>query len=128
MAFARRSALRAALNRRIKLSGDHVTTVDSVSLRVQEVNVLKAVKSKVETEYAAGTILQLLAEGTVSAHDKAISIKYPNSLYSYGVVSGTNILDQADGETQLSCIIILTQDVAQDKFAGLSFKLYVEGE
>lgn len=128
MTFARRSALRAALNRRIKLEGEFLTSVDSIAVKASQVTVLKAVKAKTETDYAAGTILELKSLGTVTAHDKAITVKYPRDLYSYGIVSGPTILDQTDGQTYLSCIVTLLKDTPQDAFLGLTFKLYVEGE
>jgi len=130
MGFARRSALRAAVNRRIQFTDTFVTTVDSILVKVGTVTALKSAKGKTDAEdtYAAGSLLEVESAGEITAHDKVISVKYPAILYEHGSVSGAALIDQHDGPVKLKCFVTLHKDLPYVKVQEAAFKLYVEGE
>jgi len=128
MSIARRSFLRAALNRRLQFSGPFTSTNDSVSLAADAITVIKAVKPKADDDpnmYPAGTILRIASSTKIKAHDRVIYPKYPNILYQVGSVSGQTVIDELDGQVRVSCVVTLHEPLDP---TGLEIKLYIEGE
>lgn len=130
--LARRSALRAALNRRIQITGEYTSTLDYVELTFSLANVVKSSKPKAgeaEDTYKAGTIVRFESSAAVKAHERVLLVSYPTRLYDLGFISGPTIIDPAEGSVRVGCYLQLIADTPASELAEVgNVRIYVEGE
>ena len=130
MSIAKRSSLRAAVNRRITFEGEYRTSIDSILLDEVNITVISAPKAKPGEAkvagYKAGTVLEIETVTKVKAFDRILRAKYPPGLYDVGMVSAPGLIDTLDGMATVKCMVTLVKDTA---LVGLGpVTIYVEGE
>jgi hypothetical protein len=129
--IARRSFLRAAVNRRIQFQGDYSQHLDHIALHDYDITVVKALRGKSgedlpEGVYAAGSVISIETKTKVQAYDRILYVKAPQYLYKYGSVSVPNIIDATDGMISIKIVVTATKELDVNNLPPV--KIYIEGE
>jgi hypothetical protein len=128
MSLAKRSLLRAAVNRRIKFDGPYRMEKEYIALDELKVTVVKAPKVAKSDgiKMPTGTVLRVESETQIKASDRVLFIKYPSLMYRSGIINGPLLIDKHDGMASIVFHYTLTEPL--DKISLGSIQIYVEGE
>ena len=124
MSFARKTTLRASVNRKMKAEGEFVLTTHCLEVAVTKIYPVSDKRKNLKA-CKAGDVVIVETTTKVQPLDRVMTIKYPAELYKSGLVSGVPILDEDDEMQILRCVFTALEDTSLENLSPI--RIYIEG-